>query len=152
MSYQELPTESYKKMFPKDQIAELKKWLEDQLNEHRAILRSVAGAIPECDPDLDTVLSVDMRDLPKMINDYEEDSLAHAILKYRIANKVEICDDSILDSDMVGEIVVKICECCDSEEDMRTLQNQRSVADSMVTLCRIFCFKDLEKSFLTWYP
>lgn len=150
--YKLLDPSEYGTMTSEKRVAELRLWLTDQLDNHRAVLRSIAGTMPEADPDLKTVMCVDLKDLPTMMNDYEEDSAAYAVLKYRMENAIDICDDSILDSDMIGKIVMSIVPDCDSEEDVRTLMAHRSFADDMITICSIFCFDDLRESFTTWRP
>lgn len=150
--YEILDNKEYDTMPPEDKIGELRKWMIEQLDNHKAVLRSIAGTIPEADPDLETVLCVDLRELPTMMNDYDEDSAAYAVLKYRMENAIDDCNDSILDSDVIGRIVMGILPDCDSEEDVRTMLAHRSFADDMITICSIFCFDDLRESFAIWRP
>lgn len=150
--YKVLDPSEYGIMTAFERSTELRAWLIHQLDNHRAVLRSVAGIMPECDEDLDTVMSVDLIELPKMINDYDDGSTAYAVLKYRMENSIDVCDDSILDSDMIGKLVMEILPDCDSEEDVRTILAHRSFAEDMITICQIFCFDDLKGSFTIWRP
>lgn len=150
--YKLLDPSEYGTMTSEKRVAELRLWLTDQLDNHRAVLRSIAGTMPEADPDLKTVMCVDLKDLPTMMNDYEEDSAAYAVLKYRLENVIDNCDDSILDTELIGKIVMEILPYCDGEEDTRTLLAHRSFAEDMITICKIFCFDDLEKDFTFWQP
>lgn len=151
--YEVLKQKAYKKMTADGQIAEFKKWLEDQFNETRAILRSVAGTMPESDPDIDTVISADLRELPKLINDYDEESAAYAILKYRLEKGIDNCGDSILDSDMFGLITSKFCaDIGDGEDDCITIEQQRNLIDELRVLCIIFGFDSIRESLTLWRP
>jgi hypothetical protein len=87
-----------------------------------------------------------------MMNDYEEDSTAYAVLKYRMENAIDDCDDSILDSDMFAKVVMEILPDCYSEEDVKTILTHQSFAEDMITVCTIFCFDDLRESFVNWRP
>lgn len=150
--YEALDKEKYSSMNPEERIGELRKWLTEQLDNHKSVLRSIAGTMPEVDEDLDTVMSVDLRDLPTMINNYEENSTAYIVLKYRLENSIEDCDDGLLDCDILGKVVMEILPDCDSEEDVRTILAHRSFADDMITICQIFCLDDLKESFTIWRP
>ena len=150
--YKVLDRKEYGTMTAEDKISELRKWVTEQLDNHKAVLRSITGIIPVANKDFNTVISVDLRDLPTMMNDFDEDSVAYAVLKYRIENAIDDCDDIILDSDAIGRIVMGILPNCDSEEDIRTILAHRSFSDDMITLCSIFCFDDLRESFTIWRP
>lgn len=150
--YKVLDPSEYGIMTLEKRIAELRVWLTDQLDNHMAVLRSIAGIIPEADEDLDTVLSVDLKELPVMMNDFDEYSTAYAVLKYRLENSVDVCDDNILDCDMIGKLVTGILPDINSEEDLRTVLAHRSFADDMITICQIFCFDDLKRRFTIWRP
>lgn len=150
--YKVLNKSEYDRMDVGYKVDELKKWLTDQLDNHKAVMRSITGTMPEGDPDLETVMAVDLRDLPTMINDFEEDSAAYAVLKYRMENSIDVCDDSILDSEVIGRIVMEIVPDCDSEEDTRTLLAHRSAVDDLMTICLIFGFDDLRNDFAAWRP
>jgi hypothetical protein len=149
--YQNLGTEAYEQMTLEQRIDEMRKWVEDQVSNYKAILRAIAGTIPESDPDIDTVITVDLRDLPPMINDFDGNSTAHAILKYRLENSIETCDSFILDSDIIGHITAEICSECD-EEDNISITQQRNFADELLIICGIFGFKDLASSISAWRP
>ena len=150
--YQELKPDEYKKLSLEQRVGELKKWLEDQILNMKAIIRSVAGTIPEANTEIEEVILSDFRYLPKMINDYDDDSAAYALLKYRLENNIVNCGDTVLDTDMFGAISVKECGYCDSEENIQTLDAQRNLADELITLCRMFQFKDLETTLHAWRP
>jgi hypothetical protein len=150
--YKVLDIEEYRRMDSGHKIGELRKWVTEQLDNHKSVLRSVAGEIPEINPDLDTVMSVDLRELPTMMNDYEEDSTAYAVLKYRMENAIDDCDDSILDSDMFAKVVMEILPYLSGEEDVKSILTHRSFAEDMITICTIFCFDDLRESFVNWRP
>jgi hypothetical protein len=150
--YKILDIEEYRRMGVGNKVGELRKWVSGQLDNHKSVLRVVAGETPEINPDLEMVMSVDLRELPTMMNDYEEDSTAYAVLKYRMENAIDDCDDSILDSDMFAKVVMKILPDCDGEEDTRTISAHQSFANDMITICTIFCFDDLRESFTIWRP
>ncbi len=150
--YQELKPGEYKKMSLEQRVGEFKKWVEDQVLNMKAIVRSVAGTIPEANTEIEEVIISDFKYLPKLINNYEEDSAAYALLKYRLENNIVNCDDSILDTDTFGAITINECGYCDSEEDIQTLDAQRNLADELLTLCRIFELKDLETTIKAWRP
>jgi len=152
MYYQELTTDQYKALPLEGRVEELRKWLEDQLDNQRSVLRSVAGAMPEVDPEIEEVIGVELKELPKMINEYEENSAAHMILKYRLENAIEDLDDTILDTDEFGETIMKVVSEFDSEEDQRTINTYRSFSDDMISICQIFGFEALRKSFNAWRP
>lgn len=152
MYYKVLTSDKYKALPLEGRVEELRKWLEDQLDNHRSVLRSVAGAMPEVDPEIEEIIGVELKELPKMINDYEEGSTAHMILKYRLANGIEDLDDTVLDTDEFGETIMEVVSEFDSEEDLNTLRAHRSFSDDMISICQIFGFEALQKSFNAWKP
>ena len=147
MSYQTLTPEEYKSMTLECKIIEIEEWMEDQLANHQAIINSIAGTHPETNEELASVIDADFKNLPKMINDFENDSLEHAILKYRLDNNIVSCEDKILTQNFVGEKVIALCEYADSESDIATIESQRSLVDDMITLGTILGFDCLVQSF-----
>ena len=153
MSYTGLTSEQYKALPLEGRVEELRKWIEDCLDNHRATIRSIANTMPEWDDDIAEVIDTPFKDLPKKINDYEEDSVAHIILKHRLDNNMITCDDSVLDLDMVGQCIRdNYLRECDSEEDVNDLQDIRSSTEDLITISRIFNFEALTKSLESWKP
>jgi hypothetical protein len=150
--YTELTAEQYMSMTNEEQINELKKWIEDALDNHRAIIRSIAGTMTEIDEDIAEALEASFKDLATLLNSYDEDSAAYAILKYRLDHNVEDCDDLILDTDELGRIICRISLDCTSEEDGQDLKDIRAYNDNLQTFCRIFGFEALLKSLQAWCP
>lgn len=153
MSYQVLTEDQYKALPLEGRVEEMKKWIEDCFVNHRSIIRSIAGTLPEMHNDIAEVINAPFKDLPKLINNYEEDSVAHIILKHRLEKNIVTCDNSILDLDAVGECIRDVyLNYCDSEDDNNTIRNLASSNDDLQTLCRIFGFEALQKSLKAWQP
>jgi hypothetical protein len=152
--YEVLTNKQYRKLTAEDQIVELKKWLSDQLDNHCAVMRSVSGTLIEADPEIEEAIGADLNELPTMINDYEEGTAANFIVKYRLANAIEDCDDSILDTDEFGKVVMKLLSNSEyeSEEDINIIRSHKSFCSDMITVCLIFGYEDLRKSFIAWHP
>lgn len=150
--YKILDPEHYTSLSPESRLQELQLWLEGQLENHRAVLRSVAGTIPEIDMDIEEVMNAEFNELGQLINNYQEGSAARAILAYRIQNNIQDYDENVLDIEAVAKVTTELCRDCDSEEDQRTVTAHRSFAEDMAEICRILCFKDLEKAFTLWCP
>ena len=150
--YDLLTNKQYNNLSEKYRLKELHKWLESQLENHRSVLRSIAGVTMEDDPDIEEVIGAEYSELGQLINKYDDSSAAKAIYTYRLENNVEECDDSILDLDFMGIITAKLCLVCVSEEGWHTIISQRSFDKDMINNCRILCLNDLEKSFDIWYP
>jgi hypothetical protein len=150
--YTELTAEQYMSMTNEEQINELKKWIEDTLDNQRAIIRTIAGTILEMDEDVTEVIEAPFKDLATLLNNYDEDSAAYAILKYRLDHNVEDCDDLILDTDELGRVICRIALDCESEEEGQDLKDIRAYNDTLQTFCRIFGFEALLKSLRAWRP
>lgn len=152
MSYKELPAKKYQAMNREEQIIEFSKWIEDALENHKANIRAIAGTMPEMDEDIAEVIDAPFKDLATLINDYDEDSVAHAILKYRLENGIQKCDDSVLDADELGPVICRISLDCESEEDSTSLQDIRGYIDNFKIFCWIFNLEALMKSLNAWRP
>jgi hypothetical protein len=153
--YKPLNPKQYKKLSHEKRVEELRKYLNDSLDNIKAVVISIAGCNPEVEDDIGEVLSVSFEELPTLISSYNQDSVAHAILKYRLENQVEgPCDDALLKLDALGEIIAKECESLgESQEDTDYINEIRDLIDNhYLILCDIFCLEDLKKSFSTWRP
>jgi hypothetical protein len=150
--YKEKTPEQYKALSLEQRATQLQRWLEDQLDNHQSVIRSIAGTTPESDPNIDNVLGADFKELPTMINDYEEGSIAKFLLKHRLQNNLTECNDSLLDLDDAGRISVKLLHEGDSEENIDIIRAHKTFAYDMIVICKIFGFEGLQKSFEAWCP
>lgn len=133
-----------------EKILELKMMIENRFVECRERLK-VLACMPEDDPDINLVIQTPFRDLPKLINDYDEGSIQHKLLKYRLDNRVEICDNSILDIGIVGIFVVELLQDCDGE-DATEVQTIRNTIDDLRTISKIFGFQSILEDLTIWRP
>jgi len=150
--YKELDYKVYGSMSNEQKILELRKWVEDQFANCRATLRAIAY-IPDDDPDILTVIKTPFKDLPKLINDYDEGSVQHMILKYRLDNNIVTGDVSLLDINIIGKITA---ECCGdsplTDEDTAAICHNRAVIDELRTICKIFGFMYILEDLIIWRP
>lgn len=133
-----------------EKILKLKIMIENRFAECRERLK-VLSCMPEDDPDINLVIQTPFRDLPKLINDYDEGSIQHKLLKYRLDNRVEICDNSILDIGIVGIFVVELLQDCDGE-DATEVQTIRNTIDDLRTISKIFGFQSIIEDLTIWRP
>jgi hypothetical protein len=133
-----------------EKILKLKMMIENRFAECRERLK-VLSCMPEDDPDINLVIQTPFRDLPKLINDYDEGSIQHKLLKYRLDNRVEICDNSILDIGIVGIFVVELLQDCDGE-DATEVQTIRNTIDDLRTISKIFGFQSILEDLTIWRP
>lgn len=153
--YKILKPEQYKKLSYEKKVEELRKYLNEQLDGVRSCVISIAGCTPEINDDIGEVLSVSFEELPTLVANYQQDSVAQAILKYRLENQIKgPCNDDLLYLDAFGEIIAKECEALgESQEDTDYISEIRDQIDEQYfVLCDIFGLEDLKKSFSTWRP
>lgn len=150
--YKELTNEDYQKLSPDDRITELRKWLNGELEYHRNQIRSIAGTDIEQDSDVDNVIATPFDELPTLISDYPEYSAACFLVKYRLEHNIEDGDISVLDTDEYGKLSCDLALDPDNEENYRQIKEERGHIKDLITLCRIFCFEDLQKNFEAWCP
>ena len=152
MSYLELTAEQYAGMPMECRVFELAKWIADCLENQMAVMRSIAGTSMESDPEIENVIATPFNDLGMMINDYEEDSACHFLLKYRLEHHSEDCDERILDTNEYGKLSCEYARDSDQEEDIRDIQNIRNYCHDLILLCRIFGLPELEERLQAWCP
>lgn len=152
MSYEDLDLNVYKVMSAEEQRTEMRKWLEDALNNHQSTMRSIGGTMPEQEEDIKDAIEAPFEDLGMLINEYDEDCTAYFIIKYRLENNITSTDDSILETDAYGEHTVQMSCFDDTQESRDTLESEREMLCDLKQLSKIFGFEDLVKSFIAWCP
>jgi len=99
--------EHYQALSPAARIEEIKVWAKEEFEGWRYDLLTVLNIHPE-DSELDEALSIVLEELPLALNDYEEGTLAHNIMKYRIEHAIEATDmsqEEWIESDVYREYI-----------------------------------------------
>jgi hypothetical protein len=79
---------AYQTLDPLARIKELTAWVRDEVEPVKALILEVAKMDLSKQQGLETVLGTPIDELPKLINDYEDDSVCHKVLKHRLALKI----------------------------------------------------------------
>lgn len=149
----------YARLSPDQRIAELKNWIEAELDNTRTCLQQLVGISPEGDSEVETALGTPLDELPLLISTYEEDSMANKIVKKRLADS--ITDDDIyvlIDSEWGAERMKDYFQkqasgdACYSQADEDTLHNCYHKITNLMELTTILGEEDLYKKVATWLP
>jgi hypothetical protein len=151
--------EKYAAMPAVKQIAELKKWIESELDDAMRSLQQMTGLHPDVDRDIENVMATPLEDLPTLINRYSEDSMAHELVKKRLADGIseEGCWD-LIDSKWGVSLVNKnIQSQIDSgpgmtQGDDECLHTNYYHITNLMELATILGDEDLHKKIANWLP
>ena len=149
--YNDLGATAYNQMSSEEKILEVRKWVDNQLTDCKYQLR-VLACIPDDDPDILTVIRTPYKDLPKLINEYDEESVQNMILKHRLENKIEHCTMNVLDINEIGIFTAKILQEDVDGDDAVALEKICKQLDYLRDLCKILGFQDLLEDIILWRP
>lgn len=148
--YNELEATAYNQMSSEEKILEVRKWVDNTFADCKYQLR-VLACIPEDRIDILTVIRTPYKDLPKLINEYDEESVQHMILKHRLENKIVHCTPNVLDINTIGIFTAKLLQEVDGE-DALALEKICVQLDYLRDLCKILGFQDLLEDIIIWKP
>jgi len=99
--------EHYQALDPAARLEEVKVWATEEFEGWRYDLLMLLQILPD-DSELDEAFGIVLEELPLAINDYEEGTLAHDIVKYRIEHALEAGDmsqEEWVESDVYREYI-----------------------------------------------
>jgi hypothetical protein len=151
--------EQYSCMTAARQREEIKKWIGSELDDARANLQSLVGLNPEDDSEVETALCTPLNELPTLINQYDEDSMAHKVIKKRLADSIPEDDIYVLiDGEWGAERMQESIQTRLSKEgfynnrDSDTLHANYYHITNLMELATILGDEDLYKKVATWLP
>lgn len=148
--YSLLKATAYNQMSSEEKILEVRKWVDNTFAYCRYQLRNLA-CIPDDDPDILTVIKSPYKDLPKLINEYDQNSVQHMILKHRLENKIVHCTMNVLDINAIRIYTLNELRDVDGE-DALTDEMICSQLDYLRDICKILGFQDLLEDIILWRP
>jgi hypothetical protein len=150
--YEELTQEQYSKLSLQQRVDELKKWIENELENFQNYIRNFSSSGME-NEDIEDIIATPLDELPPLINTYPEDSAQHFLVKYRLAHNIEDCEESILDATEYGKLCCKLAhEAAEDESKARYLNYLDEGIHDSIVICNMFGFEDLRKNLKAWAP
>ena len=150
--------EQYSCMTAVKQIEEIKKWIESELDDARSNLQSLVDLNPDEDSEVETALGTPLNELPTLINAYAEDSMAHKVIKKRLADSIPEDDIYVLiDGEWGAERMQESIRDRLGKDgfyngDSDTLNSNYYHITNLMELARICGVEDLHKKVSTWLP
>lgn len=146
--------EHYAALPAEQRIDDMKHWMLEEISNLKALLRSVAGVLPEIDSESWEALSAMFDDLPLIMSDLEDHSVANFIVKYRLEHDIKTVDHQtecmILNQREMGPIITDLISCGVDGSNYEDVKNYQRYMDSLIQICTILGFEEELKDLKAW--